>query len=107
HVVLRRPRVADREPEDVAPVEPRVRDEDLTRRVHARLDLLVLLVGPVAPEHDERKALRRDELPLVRLLDPACEEPPEPDVLAKNRPQRFGAVAAQHRPKLERTEAAA
>src|SRR5439155_27297693 len=48
YVVLCRSRVADRKPQDVTPVELRVRDEDLTRRVDAGLQLLVLLVraGP-------------------------------------------------------------
>ena len=51
NVPLLRSNVPDGETEDVAPVELRVRDEHLTRRVDALLQVLVLLVraGASAP----------------------------------------------------------
>ena len=63
HVGLGRPRVADREPQDVAAVEPRVRDEDLAGRVHALEQRLVLLVRALAPEADDRERPRRARAP--------------------------------------------
>src|SRR5436305_4989879 len=81
HVGLRRARVADREPQDVTPVELRVRDEDLTRRVDARLQPLVLLVRTAPAKDDEREASRCDELPVVALFHPVGEELGETDVL--------------------------
>src|SRR3954471_22097106 len=104
HVGLRRSRVAAREPQDVAPVEFRVGDEDLTRRVYARLQPLVLLVRTAPAKDDEREASRCNKFPLVALFHPVGEELGETDVLTNDRPQPFGAVAAQHGPQLERAE---
>src|SRR5262249_60547646 len=102
----RRPGIADREPEDVAPVELRVVDEDLTRRVHAFEQPFVLIVRALAAEDDEREAARRHDLPARRLLDPAGEEPRESDVLAHDGAQPLRSVAAEHSPELERAKAA-
>ena len=63
HVVLGRAEVADREPQHVAIVEPRVREEDLAGVVDALEQPLVVLVGAVAPEADEREVPRRRDLP--------------------------------------------
>src|SRR2546423_1455861 len=83
-------------------VESRVRDEDLTGRVDARLQPLVLLVRTAPAKDDEREASRCDELPVVALFHPVGEELGETDVLTNDRPQPFAAVAAQHGPQLER-----
>src|ERR687883_537831 len=107
HVGLRRPCVADRESQDVATVELRVGHEDLAGRVHALEERLVLLVGGVTAEADEREAPRRSGLPTVGLADPALEELGEPHVLADHRLEPLAPVAAQHRPQLQRPEAAA
>ena len=55
-VRLGRPRVPDREPQHVAPVEARVREEDLARRVDPLEQRLVRVVAPLEPEADEREA---------------------------------------------------
>src|SRR4029077_5571517 len=98
---------ADREPYDVAPVELRVRDENLTGGVDTSLELLVLLIGSVPAEDDEGETPRRDELPVVALLDPACEKVRKADVLADDRAQPLRAVAAQPRPELQRADPSA
>ena len=84
-----------------------MRDKDLTAAVRPLEDRLVLLVRAVSAEHDEGEALRRGELPVGIALDPAGKELREPDVLALDRAQPFRPVAAQNRPELQRTEAAA
>src|SRR5581483_3978702 len=97
----------DCKPEREAALEPRVREKDLTAAIRPLEDLLVLLVRPVAPEDHEREPERCHQLPLGALLHPAGEEPGEPDVLAVDRTQAFGAVAAEDGPELERPEAPA
>src|SRR5438067_8059870 len=91
----------------MAAVELRVRQKDLTAAVRALEDPLVLVVGTVPPEDDEREAHRDDELPVRVDVDPLGEETREPHVLALDPAQPFRAVAPQHRPELQRTEAPA
>ena len=69
-VVLRRPRVADREPDHVLAAQLRRRDEDLARsRSRARASSLV--VGLDVAEADGREGLRRDDLPAGLGLAPS------------------------------------
>ena len=63
HVVLRRAEVADGEAQHVAPAEPRVREEDLAGGVHALEQALVVLVGALPTEADEREVPRRGRPP--------------------------------------------
>ena len=91
----------------VAAVQLRVRDEDLAGGVDALEQRLVLGVGAVAAEADERERARRGELPAGLVAHPALEERGEPDRLADPLLQPFAAVAAEHRPELERAEAPA
>ena len=65
-------------------------------------DLVVVALD--VPEADGRERVRRDDLPPGLRLDQLREELREPDMLADQRPQPFGAVPAQHRPELERAE---
>src|SRR5439155_20073518 len=107
NVVLGRPRVADSEPEDVPPGKPRPREERLPAPVDPLEQRLVLLVRGVEPEADGRERVGRRNLPAGLGLDPRGEEAGEPDVLADCRLQSCAPVAAEHRPQLERPEAAA
>src|SRR2546430_3909616 len=77
-VRLGRPLVSDREPEHVTTVEPGVREEDLAGPVHALEQVLVRLVGTVAPEAHEREPARGDHLPARLGPPPALEQPREP-----------------------------
>ena len=105
HVALGRPLVPDRQPQDVAAVELRVRDEDLAARVDPLEDRLVLLVRAFAAEADERELSRRAKLPAGLVAHPALEQLGEPDRLPDPRLEPFAPVAAQHGPELERAEA--
>ena len=73
-VVLRRPRVPDGEPQHVAAAEFRVREEHLARAVDPLEQRLVLLVGSVPPEADEREVPRRDRPPSPARPDPGLEQ---------------------------------
>src|SRR5438067_13821870 len=53
-IIFRRTQVADREPQDVAAAELRVRDEELAGLVDAPEERLVRLVGGIEPDADER-----------------------------------------------------
>src|SRR5213079_457913 len=102
-----RPRVPDGEPQDVSPLEHGVRDEDLAGRVYAVEERAVLVVGRVAAGADEREVARRDDLPARLGAHPVLEEVREPYAIADRRLEPFAPVAAEHRPELERPEAAA
>src|SRR5581483_7270063 len=105
-VVLGRSFVADGEPQRVAPVQSRVRDEDLAAPVHALEQRSVLLVGsgcPAEADHGERP--RRNDLPAGLLAHPPLEQLREPHRLADPRLQPLASEAAEHRPQLQRPEA--
>ena len=104
-VVLRRPRVADREPDHVSPRSFVVATKISPVAVARARDLVV--VGLDVPEADGRERVRRDDLPAGLGLDQLREERREPDVLADQRPQALRAVPAQHGPELQRAEPAA
>src|ERR1700740_3596558 len=84
-----------------------MREKDLTAAVHALENRLVLLVRAAPPKADEREPERRGDLPREVGLDPVGEQPGEADVLAMDGAKPLGAVAAQHCPQLEGTEAPA
>ena len=95
---------ADGQAQDVPAVQGRVREVGLAGRVDTLEDGLVLVVGALSPEADEREGHRRHDLPARRLLHPRCERARQALVLADHRLQPLAAVAADHRPELERTE---
>ena len=95
-------RVADRESQHVATVQPGVGDEDLAARIDALEQRLVLLVRRFAAEADDREGPRRAELPAGLVANPALELLGEPDASRGWAPAGHRAVAAQHRPELER-----
>src|SRR5712691_721811 len=106
-VVLGGAHVPDRQAQDVAVVETRVREEDLAGRVHALEQRLVLLVRALAPEADAGERTRRRQLPTRLVAHPALEELGQAHRLAEPLLQALPAEAAQHRPQLQRAEAAA
>src|SRR5262249_60988344 len=102
----RRALVADGEPQDIAALELRVRDEDLAPRVYPLEERLVVLVRALATEADEREVPRRNELPSRLPPDPGLEQRGEAHGLADPRLESGSPVAAQDRPELQRAEAA-
>jgi len=71
--------VADRQAQDVAPVESRVRDEDLAAAVGALEERLVLLVAAVLSEANDRERPGRAQLPARLVADPPLEQRGELD----------------------------
>jgi hypothetical protein len=78
-----------------------MRDKDLTAAIGAFEDPLVLVVGTVTPEDDEREARRNDELPVGIDVDELGEISRQPLVLALYPAQSLGALAAEQRPQLQ------
>src|SRR5688500_1229065 len=84
-----RAEVADREPQREPPVEPGVRDEDLSASVDGFEKAFVESVGrdraakrrPGA-KTDDAEGDRGETLELRRPIDPGCEQSREPHVLA-------------------------
>src|SRR4051812_7714897 len=105
-VLLGRAHVAEREPQHVAVVQPRVRDEDLAARVHALQQRLVLLVRTHPPKADEGELRRGAQLPARLVAYPALEQPGQANVLADLLLEPLAAEAAQDSPKLQRPEPA-
>ena len=108
------PRVADRDPDRVLPVELGVRQEDLAAVVDAghqrfvvRVQLGVRQPGGAVAEADGRERDRREPLPVRLGLDPRGELAAPAAVLADPRRHPLGAEAADQDPELERAEAAA
>src|SRR4029079_18275004 len=86
HVVLGRPRVADREPEHEAAAEARVREEHQPGSIHALEQSLVLLVASLETEADEREVPRRTDLPARLLPHPPLQPRRQADGLAGHAP---------------------
>ena len=107
HVGLGRPAVADREPQDVPAVEPRVREVGLAARVDGLEQRLAARVLALRPEAHDRVGARRADLPARLVAHPALEQLREADVLADRLLQPRPAEAAQHRPQLQCAEAPA
>src|SRR5262249_44433728 len=101
HVLLGRTEVADREAEDIAAVDLRVREEDFAGRVDTLEETLVLLVRSLEAEADEREVPRRDDFPAWLGSHPFLEERGEPHVLADLRLQPRAPVAAEDGPELQ------
>src|SRR5438067_8658033 len=74
HVRLGRALVADRQPEHVATVELRVRDEDLAGRVDGGQQPLVVLVRTLATEAHDGERPRCAQLPPGFVAHPVLEQ---------------------------------
>src|SRR5215831_3790282 len=106
NIVFARALVPDREPEDVAPVQACVRQENLAAAVDTLDDCLVLLVGTIAAEAHEGEVAGSADFPSGSLLYPLLELFSQPDRFPNARLQPGTSVAPQDRPELERAEAA-
>ena len=87
--------------------QARVREVGLAARVDGLEQRLAARVVALGAEAHDRVGPRRAQLPARLVAHPALERLGEAHVLADHRLQPGAAVAAQHRPQLERAEAPA
>src|SRR5262249_60934365 len=89
NIVFARALVPDREPEDVAPVQACVRQENLAAAVDTLDDCLVLLVGTIAAEAHQGEVAGRARLsPGVLHQPPTGRFPPPTQRPTQPRPPR-------------------
>ena len=99
--------IADSKVDGELPMKPRMRDEQLARRVGAIDQRLVMRIAGLEAEANGTEWNRGDDFESIIHLYQRCKVLPQPNMFSNHVPQTFHTEVPNHHPEFERTKPAA